>query len=78
MSKIYLLLKNSIAMLLENWPLNGKNGRKSFDTVATAGVNDNKQKEVVVLHLIGPARQEIFHTLSDTGDHYESAVFKFR
>ena len=65
-------------MLMETWPLNGKNGRKSLDTVATAGVSDNKQKEVVVVHLIGPVGQEIFHTLSDTGDHYESAISKLR
>ena len=42
--------------------------------VAAAKLSDNKQKKAVLLHLIGPAGQEIFDTLSDTGDNYESAV----
>ena len=39
--------------------------------VDAAGLSDNKQKRGVLLHLIGPAGQEIFDTLSDTGDNYE-------
>ena len=42
--------------------------------VAAAGLSDNKQKREVLLHLIGPAGQEIFDTFSDTGDNYESAI----
>ena len=50
------------------WPLNGK-----IDVVAT-GLSDNKQKPAVLLHLIGSAGQEIFDTLSDRRDNYESAI----
>ena len=32
--------------------------------VAAAGMSDNKEKRAVLLNLIGPARQEIFNTLS--------------
>ena len=42
--------------------------------VAAAGLSDNKQKRAVLLNLIGPARQEIFDTRSDTGDNYESVI----
>ena len=42
--------------------------------VGAAGPSDNKQKQAVLLPLIGPAGQETFDTLSDTGDHYESAI----
>ena len=42
--------------------------------VAAAGLSDNKQKRAVLLHLTGPAEQEIFNTLSHTGDNYESAI----
>ena len=37
-------------------------------------LSDNKQKQAVLLHLIGPAGQEILNTLSDTGDNYESTI----
>ena len=30
--------------------------------------------DLALVHLIGPAGQEIFYILSDTGDNYESAV----
>ena len=40
--------------------------------VAAAGLSDNKQEQAVLLHLIGPAGQEILDTLS--GDNYESAI----
>ena len=42
--------------------------------VAAAELSDNKQKKAVLLHLIGPAGQEIFDTLYDTGDKYESVI----
>ena len=42
--------------------------------VAAAGLSDNKQKRAILLHLIGPAGQENFDTLFDTGDNYESAI----
>ena len=42
--------------------------------VAVAGLSDNKQKRAVLLQLIGPAGQEIFETLLNTGDDYESAI----
>ena len=42
--------------------------------VAAAGLSDNKQKQAVLLHLIGQAGLEIFDTLSDTGGNYESAI----
>ena len=42
--------------------------------VAAAGLSDNKQKRAVLLHLIGPAGQENFDTLFDTGYNYESAI----
>ena len=40
--------------------------------VAAVGLSDI-QKLAVLLHLIGPAGQEIFDTLPDTEDNYESA-----
>ena len=42
--------------------------------VAAAGLSDNKQKRAVLLHLIGPAGQEIFDILSERRDNYESAI----
>ena len=58
----------NLASQLEKW-------KKRFQCyIATSGLSDNKQKQAALLLLIGPPGQEIFDTLSDTGDNYESAI----
>ena len=40
-------------------------------------MSENKQKGAVLLHLIGPAGHEIFDTLCDSGDNYETEIASF-
>ena len=69
MLKILGIIDGNLACEWEKW------WKKRFQYyVAAAGLIDNKQKRVVLLHLSGPAAQEIFDALSDTGDNYESAI----
>ena len=42
--------------------------------LADAGLSGNKQERAVLRHFIGPAGQEFFDTLSDTGANYKSAI----
>ena len=42
--------------------------------LADAGLSGNKQGRAVLRHFIGPAGQEYFHTLSDTGANYKSVI----
>lgn len=51
--------------------------KKSFAYyVDASGVKDDKQKRALLLHLAGPGVQEIFETLEDTGESYETALEK--
>ncbi|CAC5385599.1 Cilia- and flagella-associated protein 70 [Mytilus coruscus] len=52
--------------------------KKSFEYYMTAsGVSKGGQKRALLLHLIGQDAQDIFETLTDTGDSFEDAVVKF-
>ena len=69
MSKILDIIDGNLACEWQKW------WKKRFQHyVAAAGLIDNKKKRVVLLHLSGPAGQEIFDAPSDTGDDYESAI----
>ena len=39
-----------------------------------SAITDTKRKRVVLLHLAGPEVQEIFATLHDTGDDYDTTL----
>ena len=41
-----------------------------------SAIADKKQQHALLLHLAGPDMQEIFETLSDTGDDYNTALEK--
>lgn len=54
-----------------------KNWTKRFQTYIVAmNITDDKQKRALLLYQAGPATQEIFETLSDTGDDYKTAQEK--
>ena len=44
--------------------------------LVASAVADKKQQRALLLHLAGPDVQEIFETLSDTGDDYKTALDK--
>ena len=51
--------------------------KKSLEYFLLAsGINDEKRKCVLLLHLIGADTQEIFETFSSTGEDYKSAMVK--
>ena len=52
---------NTDGNLVSEWE---KWKKRSQYYVAAAGLSDNKQKRAVLLHLTGPAGQEIFDALS--------------
>ena len=61
------------ATLSQRW----RKWKKSFEYYLTAsGVTDKKQQRALLLHLAGRGVQEIFETLDDTGEDYETAVGK--
>jgi hypothetical protein len=50
---------------------------KSFEYFLVASnVTDKKRQRALLLHLAGPEVQEVFETLSDTGDDYATALDK--
>jgi hypothetical protein len=57
------------ATLSQRW----KKWVKSFDA---SNVTDKKRQRALLLHLAGPEVQEVFETLSDTGDDYATALEK--
>ena len=51
--------------------------KKSLEYFLLAsGINDEKRKRALLLHLIGADTQEIFETFSNTGEDYKSAMVK--
>ena len=44
------------------------------DFLLASAITDTKRKRAVLLHLAGPEVQEIFATLHDTGDDYDTAL----
>ena len=47
---------------------------KRFETyIVTMEITDNKQKRALLLYQAGEATQEIFDTLQNTGDDYQTA-----
>ena len=51
--------------------------KKSLEYFLLAsGINDEKTKRALLLHLIGADTQEIFETFSNTGEDYKSAMVK--
>lgn len=60
----------TIAQRWEKWT-------KSLDYyIRASGVTDQKQKRAILLRLAGSDVQEIFETLSNTGDDYKTALEK--
>ena len=58
---------SSLGQRWENWT-------KRFEMyVAAMNVTDNKQKRALLFYQAGSATQEIFETLSGTGDDYKTA-----
>ena len=54
-----------------------KSWTKRFQTyVAAVNITDDKQKRVLLLYQAGPVTEEIFDTLSDTGNDYKTAQAK--
>ena len=54
-----------------------KSWTKRFQTYLTAmNIQDDKQKRALLLYQAGQATQEIFETLPDTGDDYNTALTK--
>ena len=54
-----------------------KSWTKRFKTyVAAMNITDDKQKRALLLYQAGPETQEIFETLTDTGDDYKTAQEK--
>ena len=52
-----------------------KTWKRRFETYLVAlNVTDNKQKRALLLYQAGQAKQDIFDTLAETGDDYDSAV----
>ena len=50
---------------------------KSFEySLVASNVTDKKRQRALLLHLAGPEVQEVFETLSDTGDDYATALEK--
>ena len=50
---------------------------KSFEYfLVVSNVTDKKRQRALLLHLAGPEVQEVFETLSDTGDDYATALEK--
>ena len=50
---------------------------KSFEYFRVASnVTDKKQQQALLLHLVGPEAQEVFETLTETGDDYDTALAK--
>ena len=41
------------------------------------GINDKKQQRALLLHLTAQDIQDIFETLTDTGEDYETALAVF-
>ena len=51
--------------------------KKSFEYFLLAsGINDEKRKRALLLHLIGADTQEVFETFSNTGEDYKTAMVK--
>ena len=54
-----------------------KNWTKRFQVYLTAmNITDDKQRRALLLYQAGPATQDIFETLADTGDDYKTALEK--
>ena len=54
-----------------------KNWVKWFKTyIVATNITDDKQKRAMVLYQAGPATQEIFETIPDTGDDFDTALTK--
>ena len=52
--------------------------KKSFEYfIIASGINDDNRRKALLLHLVGPATQEIFETLPNTGDTYNEALTAF-
>ena len=50
---------------------------KSFEYLLVgSSVTDKKRQCVLFLHLVGPEVQEVFETLTETGDDYHTALAK--
>ena len=50
---------------------------KSFEYFLVASnVTDKKRQRALLLHLAGPEVQEVFETLTETGDDYDTALAK--
>jgi len=48
---------------------------KSFTYfVEASDINNNNRKRSLLLHLLGPATQEIFETLPEQGETYDQAI----
>jgi len=61
------------SLLGQRW----KNWVKWFKTyIVAANITDDKQKGAMVLYQVGPATQEIFETIPDTGDDFNTALTK--
>ena len=54
-----------------------KNWVKQFKTYLVAtNITDDKQKRAMLLYQAGPATQEIFETIPNTGDDFDTALTK--
>ena len=54
-----------------------KSWKRRFETYLVAlDVKDDKQKRALLLYQAGQETQEIFHTLTKTGENYETALAK--
>jgi hypothetical protein len=54
-----------------------KSWTKRFKTYLTAmNIEEDKQKKALLLYQAGQATQEIFETIPDTGDDYDTALMK--
>ena len=54
-----------------------KTWKRRFETYLLAlNITDNKQKRALLLYQAGQETQEIFDTLTDTGEDYKTAVTK--
>ena len=50
---------------------------KTFEYFLVASnVTDKKRQRALLLHLAGPEVQEVFETLTETGDDYDTALAK--
>ena len=51
---------------------------KWFETyIVATNITDDKQKRAMLLYQAGPDTQDIFETLEDTGEDYNTAKTKF-